>query len=171
MAIRLEGGGNGQQHAARTATNVIAAAIRPVDCVAQKLRSILLYLSLTVEEMETRLQAGGAQWLGQLGGLYGMGEKTTAVIHTYYQGIFDFVVDTNVHRIFVDAKMAPIPRGKGGARYPADQCQWGSEQAARRANTTAARRPRLTGGGVGGAAAAEHARPPSLEAQAWAVLY
>ena len=68
--------------------------------------------------METRLQAGGAQWLGQLGGLYGMGEKTTAVIHTYYQGIFDFVVDTNVHRIFVDAKMAPIPRGKGGARYP-----------------------------------------------------
>jgi len=118
MAIRLEGGGNGQQHAARTATNVIAAAIRPVDCVAQKLRSILLYLSLTVEEMETRLQAGGAQWLGQLGGLYGMGEKTTVVIHTYYQGIFDFVVDTNVHRVFVDAKMAPIPRGKGGARYP-----------------------------------------------------
>ena len=47
-----------------------------------------------------------------------MGEKTTAVIHAYYQGIFDFVVDTNAHRVFVDAKMAPIPWGKGGARYP-----------------------------------------------------
>ena len=47
-----------------------------------------------------------------------MREKTTAVIHTYYQGIFDFVVDTNVHRVFVDAEMAPVPRGKGGARYP-----------------------------------------------------
>ena len=48
-----------------------------------------------------------------------MGEKTTAVINTYYKGIFDFVVDTNVHRVFVvDAEMTPIPRGKGGARYP-----------------------------------------------------
>ena len=47
-----------------------------------------------------------------------MGEKTTAVINTYYKGIFDFVVDTNVHRVFVDAEMAPVPRGKGGARYP-----------------------------------------------------
>ena len=38
--------------------------------------------------------------------------------NTYYKGIFDIVVDTNVHRVFVDAEMAPIPRGKGGARYP-----------------------------------------------------
>ena len=38
--------------------------------------------------------------------------------NTYYKGIFDIVVDTNVHRVFVDAEMAPVPRGKGGARYP-----------------------------------------------------
>ena len=98
--------------------NVIAEAIRPVGCFEQKLKSVLLYLSLPVEDMEARLQAGGAQWLGARGGLYGMGEKTTAVIKTYYQGEFDFVVDTNVHRVFVDAEMAPVPRGKGGASYP-----------------------------------------------------
>ena len=71
----------------------------------QKLRSVLLYLSLTVEEMEEHHQGGGSEWLGKRGGLHGMGEKTTAVINTYYKGMFDFVVDTNVKV----AKMAPIP--------------------------------------------------------------
>ena len=98
--------------------NVIADAIRVVGCFAERLRSILLYLSLTVEDMEARLQAGGAQWIGKEGGLHGMGPKTTAVVKTYYLGEFDFVVDTNVHSVFVDAEMAPVPRGKGGARYP-----------------------------------------------------
>ena len=98
--------------------NVIADAIRVVGCFAQRLQSVLLYLSLTVEDMEARLQAGGAQWLGAQGELHGMGPKTTAVVKTYYLREFDFVVDTNVHTVFVDAKMAPVPTGKGGARYP-----------------------------------------------------
>ena len=65
--------------------NDIEEATRPVGCCKQKLVSILLYVSLTVEEMEARLQADGAQWLGKLGGLHGMGDKTTAVINTYYK--------------------------------------------------------------------------------------
>ena len=90
-----------------------------MGCFEQKLKSVLLYLSLTMEEMEARLQAGGAQWLGKLGGLHGMGDKTTAVINIYYKGIFDFVVDTNVHRVFVDAGTAH-GRPSRGAREVLD---------------------------------------------------
>ena len=69
-------------------------------------------------------------------------------------------------------KMALIPRGKGGARYPvpnglanvsgaADVC------AAQAVNNTAAAPHRShTGRVVGGAAAAQHAWPPGLEVQA-----
>ena len=128
--------------------HVIAEAIRSTGCLEQKLRSVLLYLSLTVEEMEERLQAGGSEWLGTRGGLHGMGEKTTAVINTYYKGIFDFVVDTNVHRVFGGRRNGAHPARQGrcslsGTRR-ADQCQWGSEQATCRANTAAARRWRFT---------------------------